>query len=424
MSAAVPKANRLSSSNASVEAALYPLVKAFLERQGYVVRGEVRGCDLVARRGDEAPVIVELKMRFTLPLLLQGIDRLALSPLVYLAVPSVGSRFERPVDGAARPKRFAPLKIYHRDSPASMSILEEATNSTEIPMMGVFNNLVLYKQDVAQNSLQSIVPDLATDWSWNEDGTELTFRLRQGVKWHDGHPFTANDVNCTWDLLLGKSQEKLRANPRKAWYQNVETVTADADLTATFHLQTATAGDHRAARLGLCAGLSLPCVTARHAPASDRHRPVQIRRVQAERIYQGGAQSRLLEERDRPYLDGIEYTVIPNRSTAILSFIAGKFDMTFPFEVTVPLLRDVKSQAPQAICELVPANASANLITNRDAPPFDNPEMRRALALSLGPQGVHRHPHRGAWRHRRGHAAAAGRGVGHAAGHAQELARL
>ena len=53
------------------------------------------------------------------------------------------------------------LKVYHRDSPASMSILEEATNSTEIPMMGVLNNLVLYKQDVPQNSLQSIVPDLA-----------------------------------------------------------------------------------------------------------------------------------------------------------------------------------------------------------------------------------------------------------------------
>src|ERR1700736_4196785 len=129
------------------------------------------------------------------------------------------------------------LKIYHRDSPASMSILEEATNSTEIPMMGVFNNLVLYKQDVPQNSLQSIVADLATDWSWNEDGTELTFRLRQGVKWHDGHPFTASDVKCTWDLLLGRSQEKLRANPRKAWYQNLAEVTADGDFTATFHLQ-------------------------------------------------------------------------------------------------------------------------------------------------------------------------------------------
>ena len=42
------------------------------------------------------------------------------------------------------------LKIYHRDSPASMSILEEGTNSTEIPMMGVFNNLVMYDQHVAQ----------------------------------------------------------------------------------------------------------------------------------------------------------------------------------------------------------------------------------------------------------------------------------
>ncbi len=87
MTAAVTKTNVLSSSNANVETALYPPVKAFLERQGYVVRGEVRGCDLVARRGDEAPVIVELKLRFTLSLLLQGVDRLALSPLVYLAVP-------------------------------------------------------------------------------------------------------------------------------------------------------------------------------------------------------------------------------------------------------------------------------------------------------------------------------------------------
>ena len=104
MSEAVPKANRLSSSNASVEAALYPLVKAFLERQGYVVRGEVRGCDLVARRGDEAPVIVELKLRFTLPLLLQGIDRLALSPLVYLAVPRPMAR-TRGVRPDAKPVR-------------------------------------------------------------------------------------------------------------------------------------------------------------------------------------------------------------------------------------------------------------------------------------------------------------------------------
>src|SRR5437879_7671326 len=93
------------------------------------------------------------------------------------------------------------LRMSHFDSPASMSMHEEATAAVNRPMMGIFNNLVMYKQDVPQNSLQSIVPDLATGWSWSEDGTELTFPLRQGVKWHDGKPFTAADVKCTWDLL-------------------------------------------------------------------------------------------------------------------------------------------------------------------------------------------------------------------------------
>ena len=73
--------------NAYLEAALYSPVKQFLERQGYEVKGEVRGCDLVARRGDEPPVIVELKLRFNLSLVLQGIDRLAVTERVYLAVP-------------------------------------------------------------------------------------------------------------------------------------------------------------------------------------------------------------------------------------------------------------------------------------------------------------------------------------------------
>jgi peptide/nickel transport system substrate-binding protein len=85
----------------------------------------------------------------------------------------------------------------------------------------------------------------------------------------------------------------------------------------------------------------------------------------------------------RPYLDGIEYSIIPSRSTAILAFIAGKFDLTFPYEVTVPLMKDVKTQAPQAVCELVSTNASTNLLVNREAPPFDNPDLRRALMLAL-----------------------------------------
>jgi hypothetical protein len=71
---------------------LYPAVKAFLEAQGYDVKAEVRGCDVVAIRGDEPPVIVELKLAINLALVLQGIDRLALTDRVYLAVSRPRSR--------------------------------------------------------------------------------------------------------------------------------------------------------------------------------------------------------------------------------------------------------------------------------------------------------------------------------------------
>src|SRR5438045_2347259 len=138
---------------------------------------------------------------------------------------------------AAAQKSAGILNISHFDSPASVSLHEEATAAAVRPMMGVFNNLVMYRQDVPQASLQSIVPDLATGWSWSEDGRELTFPLRPGVKWHDGKPFTAADVKCTWDRLRGVAADKFRINPRKAWYRNVAEITTNGDNEVTFHLQ-------------------------------------------------------------------------------------------------------------------------------------------------------------------------------------------
>ena len=68
------------------ETALYAPVKALLEGQGYTVKGEINGCDVVAVRGDEPPVVVELKKTFGLGLVFQGIDRLGMTDAVYVAV--------------------------------------------------------------------------------------------------------------------------------------------------------------------------------------------------------------------------------------------------------------------------------------------------------------------------------------------------
>ena len=69
------------------EADLYPDLKAFLEGQGYQVKAEIGACDLMARRGDEPAVVVEIKLSFSLALVLQGVARQAMFDDVYLAVP-------------------------------------------------------------------------------------------------------------------------------------------------------------------------------------------------------------------------------------------------------------------------------------------------------------------------------------------------
>ena len=278
-------------------------------------------------------------------------------------------------------KRGGILRVFQYDSPASMSIHEEALNSAQNPMMAVFNNLILFKQDVPQNRMDAIVPDLATKWFWNDNMTELTFQLRRGVSWHDGNPFTAADVKCTWDLILGNGSEKLRANPRKAWYRNLNSVSVKGD-TVTFHLRRP-----QPAFIALLASGYSPIYPCHVPPQAMRQHPIgtgpfkfvsykpndSIKLVRNTQYWKPG----------RPYLDGIEWTIIPNRATAILAFIAGNFDLTFPFGVTVPLMKNIKAQAPAAICEVEPANQSTNLIVNRDVPPFNSPEIRRAMALAL-----------------------------------------
>lgn len=78
------------------ETDLYHPVKKFLEAQGFTVKAEIKGCDVVATRGNEAPLIVELKTGLTLQLFYQAIDRLAISDTVYIAI--------------ARPKRRVPIE--------------------------------------------------------------------------------------------------------------------------------------------------------------------------------------------------------------------------------------------------------------------------------------------------------------------------
>jgi len=285
--------------------------------------------------------------------------------------------------GAWAQKPGGVLRLYVGDSPPSASILDGPNPVGQRTIAPVFNNLVMFDPNVKQNSLSSIVLDLATAWSWNEEGTAVTFPLRQGIRWHDGKPFTAKDVKCTWDLLLEKGTDRLRGNPLKYWYYNLEEVTTNGDYEVTFHLKR----PQPAFLMFLADGFSViyPC----HLPAAQmRQHPIGTGPFKFVE-FKPNEHIKLTKNPDYwkpglPHLDGIEFTIIKNTSTATLAFVSGRLDLTFPSSLSVPVMRDVQSQAPQAVCEMAPfGGVNTHLLVNRAKPPFDNIELRRAMALSL-----------------------------------------
>ncbi len=275
------------------------------------------------------------------------------------------------------------LRAYLWDNPPSASIHEEATISTVFPFMPVFNNLVVFDQTKPQASMDTIVPDLAKSWAWDETKTKITFKLEEGVTWHDGKPFSARDVKCTFDLVAGlANSEDFRKNPRKVWYHNVASVAATSDTEVTFELKAP-----QPSFLAVLASGYSP-VYGCHVSLKDmRTKPVgtgpfkfvEFKRNESVTLTKNPD----YWKKGKPYLDRIEYRVIDNRSTRVLAFMSGDIDLTFVSDITVPLLKDIQAKRPDAVCQFVPSNNTINMIVNSAAPPFDNPQVRRAMAMAL-----------------------------------------
>jgi peptide/nickel transport system substrate-binding protein len=288
---------------------------------------------------------------------------------------------------AAAQKQGGVLRVYNSTNPPSASIHEESTIATNMPFMAVYNNLVMFNTKEERNSQDNIVPDLAESWAWNEAKTQLTFKLRQGVKWHDGKPFTSKDVQCTWHRLNGKEADVYRRVPRRIWWENLKEVTLNGDHEATFHLERP-----QASFLSMLAsGLTpvYPC----HVDAKDmRTKPIgtgPFKFVDFKR----NESIKLVRNPDyfkpgRPYLDGIDWRIVPNRATRVLAFATGEFDLTFTADITPPIRKDLAQQAPNAICKSVSTNVPTNILVNATRPPFDDPKLRRVIALAIDRQAM------------------------------------
>ena len=317
---------------------------------------------------------------------------------------------------AAAQKRGGTLRLYHNDNPPSTSLLEESTIASVTPFSAIFNNLVVFDPAKVHESIDTVIPDLAESWSWDPTNTKLTFKLRQGVKWHDGKPFTAKDVQCTWRMLIGKSEaQDFHRNPRKIWYTKLQDVTINGDYEATFELS-----EPQPSLPVLLASAFSPVYPCHVPQQTMRTRPVGTGPFKFVEFKRGNS-IRLVRnpdywKKDRPYLDEITFRMIDSRATRMLAFATGEFDITFPSDVSVPLMKDMKARAPNAICEMITTGTQVQPDgQSRQSAVRQSGHSQGDVACDRS-QGVQHDPDGRIGADGRGHAAEARGRMGHAAG--------
>jgi peptide/nickel transport system substrate-binding protein len=279
-------------------------------------------------------------------------------------------------------KNGGTLRIPLRENPSSASLHEESSITAIQPFMAVFNNLVIYNQHDEMAKPETIKPDLATEWFWSSDNKTLTMKLRQGVKWHDGKPFTSADVQCTWDMILEKRVSNWRKNSHKEWYSNLKEINVNGLHEVRFVL----ARPQPSFLSFLASGWSpvYPC----HVDGRVmRQKPIGTGPFKVV-DFKPNDSIRLIKNTDywkpgKPYLDGIVYRIMPSTSTRVLSFIAGEFDMTGTSTVTPHSVKEVQEQLPKAICSTTGTMVTGVVLINHKAALFDNPKVRKAITLAL-----------------------------------------
>jgi peptide/nickel transport system substrate-binding protein len=298
---------------------------------------------------------------------------------------------------AQAPKPGGTLNVMLReDLPQGFAVHETSTYSTSFPSLPCFNNLVFFDQAKPTESLDTIVGDLAEKWSWQDNYKNLVFFLRKDVKWHDGKPFTSKDVKFTFDVLreAPDAPAKLRINPRKDWYANVEAVEAPDARTVVFRLKRP-----QPSLLMMLASGYTPIYAAHVPPAQYRTTCVGTGPFKLKEWRKGEFVEYVKNPdyfvKGRPYLDGLRYVVIVERGTRTAALQAGQLDTAMPGETSKGTMEQLKKAVPQMVFHEVAQSVTDNIIMNTKKPPFDNPKVRLAVSYAVDRRGLIQASHQG-----------------------------
>jgi peptide/nickel transport system substrate-binding protein len=284
---------------------------------------------------------------------------------------------------AQTPKYGGVLVTSPLSATPSMSPHEESTIATVQQASPCFNNLVYFDPAKKQESVDTLIPELAEKWSWQDNYRNLVFLLRHDVKWHDGQPFTARDVKYTFDMVRGAPDAKarLKVNPRKLWYENVEAIEAPDPYTVVFRLK------HPQPSLLLMLASGYSPIYPEHVPLAEfKNRCVGTGPFKLKENKPGELVEYVKNPdyfvKGRPYLDGLKFVVIRDRSTQIAALQSGQLDVAGS-GWNKTNAENARAGVSKLIVVERDSNVNDNVLINFKRAPFTDVRVRRAINLAL-----------------------------------------
>ena len=287
-----------------------------------------------------------------------------------LAVPGV------PVDAAAAELRVRIGSDIGVLDPATIFGIENQTVAGHI-----YNGLVKYDQ--ATNEIR---PDLATEWSVSEDGTTWTFKLREGVKWHNGYgDLTADDVKFSLERVLDPA-----TNSRyRGQLAGVKSVDAPDAHTVVITLESPNAG-----LLNKLTAFNQGWIVSRKAVTEIGAEEYKLKPVGTGPFvfdsWTAGSQARIVANPDYfeggPAVDSVVFRIIKDETAAAIALENGEIDIFFALQQP-PVIDRLRSADGITVLDR-PANHTINLVMNSTVAPLGDVRVRQAIAYGINRQAI------------------------------------
>ena len=308
------------------------------------------------------------------------------------ATPATAAPMPAPTPTAAieEPRHGGTLLRAHATDPAGFDPVQDTSIAALDLIAPIYSQLLRVDTEADDGALR---PELAEQWAVGNDGRSITFVLRQGVQWHDGQPFTADDVVAHFDRVISPPQGLFSS--QRAPFLDVVDITAQDASTVVFRTGNPSAGLLRSFAGGHYMIVSKHVMERETAdnPRGLRGNPealVGTGPFTFAEYNQGGnfrvERNENYWDEGKPYLDGIEFFIMKDSAARFAALITGRVHTTpsGTGSLTPTQARQARQDYGEAV-EVVEARGPfwMGAAFNAERPPFNDARVRQALSLAV-----------------------------------------